>query len=205
MFLSTLSASIVALGLIAGIAGFGDAFFVFALVILPVVLFVGIGTWLRMGASNYHDAIAVAGMNRIRAAYLEIAPDLEPYFVMGVHDDPPGIGLTMAVPPGTPIVVHLIAGTPSLVVVLNGIIAGAIASLVALRTMAPATAALVLIGLLVAVLAIGLQVRVASRNIRRGQRALRPMFPTPGVTPDPDALLGSRIPYGPSPDDVAPR
>ena len=40
-----------------------------------------------MGATNYHDAITVIGMNRIRGAYLEIAPDLEPYFVMGVHDD----------------------------------------------------------------------------------------------------------------------
>ena len=92
MYLSTLSGSIVALGLIGGVDGFDDAFFVVALVVLPVVLFVGIGTWLRMGATNYHDAIAVAGMNRIRGAYLEIAPDLEPYFVMGVHDDARGIG-----------------------------------------------------------------------------------------------------------------
>jgi hypothetical protein len=50
MFLSTLSASIVALGLIAGVSRFGDAFMVFALVILPIDLFIGLGTWLRMGA-----------------------------------------------------------------------------------------------------------------------------------------------------------
>ena len=205
MFLSTLSASIVALGLIAGIAGFGDAFFVFALVILPVVLFVGLGTWLRMGASNYHDAIAVAGMNRIRAGYLEIAPDLGPYFVMGVHDDAPGIGRTMAVPPGTPTLVHLIAGTPSLVVVLNGVVAGAIAALVALRTAAPSTTALVLIGLLVAVLVTGLQVRVAARNIQRGQRALRPMFPTPGASGEVGGVLDLRIPYAGNPDDSSSR
>ena len=61
-------------------------------VVLPVALFVGIGTWIRMGAANYHDAMTVVGMNRIRGAYLEIAPDLEPYFVMGVHDDARGIG-----------------------------------------------------------------------------------------------------------------
>ena len=90
MYLSTLSGAIVALSLIGGVDGFHDAFFVVALVVLPVMLFVGIGTWLRMGATNYHDAITVIGMNRIRAAYLEIAPDLEPYFVMGVHDDAAG-------------------------------------------------------------------------------------------------------------------
>src|SRR5689334_15311582 len=52
MYLSTLSAAMVALGLLAGVSGFGDAFFAFAFVILPVVLFVGTGTWIRMGASN---------------------------------------------------------------------------------------------------------------------------------------------------------
>src|SRR5256885_16653217 len=57
MYLSTLSGSIVALGLIGGVDGFGIPFFTFALVLLPVVLFVGIGTWIRMGASNYHDAM----------------------------------------------------------------------------------------------------------------------------------------------------
>ena len=81
MYLSTLSGSMVALGLIGGVDGFGTPFFTFALVLLPVVLFVGVGTWIRMGVSNYHDAMTIFGMNRIRGAYLEIAPDLAPYFV----------------------------------------------------------------------------------------------------------------------------
>src|SRR6266550_14078 len=82
MFLSTLSGAIVALSLIGGVDGFRESFRNVALVVLPVVLFVGLGTWLRMAAANYHDAITVFGMNRIRAAYLEIAPELAPYFVM---------------------------------------------------------------------------------------------------------------------------
>jgi hypothetical protein len=179
MFLATLSGSIVALGLIAGIAGFDDAFFVFALVILPVDLFVGIGTWFRMAASNYHDAIAIAGMNRIRAGYLQIAPDLEPYFVMGVHDDAPGIGRTMAVPPGTPAVVHLIAGTPTIVMVLNGVLAGAIVAIVLIRTIALSPVPTVAGAAIAAALVIALEFQVARRNIRRGRQALEPMFPTP--------------------------
>jgi hypothetical protein len=193
MFLSVLSASIVALGLIAGIAGFGDAFFAFALVILPVDLFVGIGTWLRMGASNYHDAVAVSGMNRIRAAYLEIAPELEPYFVMGVHDDPAGIGITMAVPPGTAQLVHLIAGTPTLVIVLNAVLAGAIAALLALRTTATPIEVIVLLAFVVAVAVLAAQLQVARRNIRRGQAAVQPMFPTPQRPQDGPDVLGSRL------------
>lgn len=204
MFLSTLSGSIVALSLIGGVDGFHDAFFAVALIVLPIVLFVGLGTWLRMGATNYHDAIAVAGMNRIRAAYLEIAPDLEPYFVMGVHDDPRGIGITMAVPPGTPAFVHLIAGTPTLVVVLNSVIAGAIAALVVLRAAAPGLPMTVAVAVVVAAVALAVQTRVAARNIRRGQRALRPMFPTPGATDDLGNVFTERIPYAQRPDEQQP-
>ena len=181
MFLATLSGSIVALSLIGGVDGFNAPFFVVALVVLPVDLFVGISTWLRMGSANYHDAITVAGMNRIRAAYLEIAPDLAPYFVMGVHDDAPGIGVTMAVPPGTAPFVHLISGTPTLVMVLNAIVAGAIAAVAALRF--AGTEALVTILLAVAVAAIVLAAELGSarRKIVRSQQALVPMFPTPAT------------------------
>ena len=181
MYLSTLSGAIVALSLIGGVDGFHDAFFVVALVVLPVVLFVGVGTWLRMGATNYHDAIAVVGMNRIRAAYLEIAPDLEPYFVMGVHDDAAGVGITMAVPPGTSPIVHLIAGTPTLVMVLNGVVSGAIASLALMRFAQAGDAVVVAAGLAVALVVYGLEVRSARWKIRRAQEALVPMFPTPSA------------------------
>jgi hypothetical protein len=179
MYLSTLSGSLVALGLIGGVDGFKDAFYVVALIVLPVVLFVGIGTWLRMGATNYHDAITVFGMNRIRAAYLEIAPDLAPYFVMGVHDDPAGIGITMAVPPGTPAVVHLIAGTPTLVMVLNGIVSGAIAAVAVLRGLGGAGIVALATALVVSVAVIVFQLAAARRNIQRLQRLVQPMFPTP--------------------------
>ena len=186
MFLSTLSGSMVALGLIAGVDGFGDAFYVFALVILPVVLFIGFGTWERMGAANYHDAMTVFGMNRIRGAYLEIAPELRPYFVMGTHDDPAGIGVTMGVPPGTPPIVHLLASTPFLVVVINSVLAGAIAAIAAGRFGHPDPLTVVVIGLAAAVIVFALQMRAARQRVRTGQGAIEPMFPSPG-TPRPPA------------------
>ena len=43
------------------------------------------------------------------------------------------IGITMGVPPGTPMIAHLIASTPFLIVVLNAVVAGAIAALVLVR------------------------------------------------------------------------
>jgi hypothetical protein len=132
-----------------------------------------------MGASNYHDAITVAGMNRIRAAYIEIAPDLAPYFVMGVHDDAPGIGTTMAVPPGTSTIVHMIAGTPTLVMVLNAIVAGAIVAIAAFRFANSSAPVTVLLAVAVAGIFVAAEMGSARRKIARSQRALEPMFPTP--------------------------
>src|SRR5436189_629619 len=74
MFLTTLTGAIVALALVAQASAFGDGFTLFALVILPVVLFIGVATYIRLGTSNYHEGLCVIGMNRIRAAYLELAP-----------------------------------------------------------------------------------------------------------------------------------
>ncbi len=92
VFLTTLTGAIMALALVAQASAFGEGFTLFALVILPVVLFIGVATYIRLAASNYHEAMCVIGMNRIRAAYLQLAPELERYFVMSAHDDFRGIG-----------------------------------------------------------------------------------------------------------------
>jgi len=125
----------------------------------------------------------VFGMNRIRGAYLEIAPELEAYFVMGVHDDPRGIGITMGVPPGTPPLAHLVASTPFLIVVLNAVVAGAIAALVLVRFVAPGAAGAVIGALIAAALVLLLQMAWARARIRQGQSFVRPMFPTPPDRP----------------------
>jgi hypothetical protein len=187
MYLSTLSASIVTLGLIGGIDGFNTAFFAFAFVILPVDLFVGIGAWMRIAASNYHDAQTILGMNRIRAAYLEIAPELRPYFVMGTHDDMAGVTITMAVPPGTPPLLHLMASTPFLIVILNAVIAGAIGALIVVRVMSAELGPALAGGLLAAAAVLIGEMRFARRNIRIVQGSVRPIFPTTAGDPRVDA------------------
>jgi hypothetical protein len=180
MFLATLSGAIVALALVAQASAFGDGFTLFALVILPVVLFIGVGTFIRLGSSNYHEAQCVIGMNRIRAAYLELAPDLERYFVMSAHDDFRGIAITMGVQPGgiAMWLGQILAGTQTVVMILNSVLAGAIAAIAALRTgAAPLTALGVgAIGFLVGV---ALQAEYSRQSISRSRGTHRPLFPTP--------------------------
>ena len=179
MFLSTLTGAIVALALVAQASEFGDGFTLFALVILPVVLFIGVTTLVRLSASNYHDAMCVVGMNRIRAAYLELAPDLERYFVMSAHDDIRGIGITRAARLGGDKIplVYMLAAAPMVVSVLNSVIAGIIAAIAALRIGAATSTALV-VGAIGFIVAIALQSWYAQSNIANARASYRPLFPS---------------------------
>ena len=183
MFLSTLSGAIVALALIAQATEFGGEFALFALVILPVVLFIGLTTFLRMGASNYYDALCVVGMNRIRHAYMQITPEVEPYLVMGTHDDNEGLQLSMGTAPGTNFVIDIIISTPFVVCVINSVIAGVIATLLAEQLGLPTAAAVVLAVVAVA-LVFGIQAWLATRGIAAAVASYKPKFPAPAPAED---------------------
>lgn len=184
MFLSTLSFAVVALALVAQASGFGDSFRLFALAILPVVLFLGIGTLLRLDSCNYQELLCVAGMNRIRALYLELSPDLERAFVMGADDDWPGIMRTMAVVPGRSNLVNHLAATPVQVAVLDAVLVAAIASLLALQL---GTASQVAFGAGVVGFVAGLTLLLwlTQRTMAAANRSYHPRFPAaPAAGPE---------------------
>jgi hypothetical protein len=87
MFLALLSASLLVLGLIATATGFSEAFLMVAALILAIDLFVGFATLGRIAAASYEDLRYLQGMNRIRHAYHEMVPGLEPYFITSGYDD----------------------------------------------------------------------------------------------------------------------
>lgn len=87
MFLALLSASLLVLGLIATATGFSEAFLVVAALILGLDLFVGLATLGRISAASNEDLQYLQGMNRLRHAYHEIVPGLEPYFITSKYDD----------------------------------------------------------------------------------------------------------------------
>jgi hypothetical protein len=91
MFLSLLTGAVVSLALVAQATDFGEGFVLFAILILPVVLFVGLATYVRLLEINNEDYVWVRGMNRLRGAYLEIDEGLAPYFITGTTEDAAGI------------------------------------------------------------------------------------------------------------------
>ena len=176
MYLTALSGAIVALALVSQATGFGRNFFLFGLAILPVVLFIGAATFVRLAAANYHDAWCIVGMNRIRAAYLETVPDVARFLVTSPHDDIPGVGISAGQEP-TRSLIQFLAATPAVVAILNAVVAAAIGSFLAGALELGATVALA-IGAAAFTVVLGGHARVAARGIARAQAALAPMFPS---------------------------
>ncbi|GAA1773849.1 hypothetical protein [Agromyces lapidis] len=94
IFLTLVSAGLVTLGVLGNATGFRGWFGVAALGILALLVLLGAITQLRVFNSATEDLAYVLAMNRLRGAYLDLDPGLEPYFLMGTSDDEAGIGTT---------------------------------------------------------------------------------------------------------------
>src|SRR5438552_17048588 len=90
IFLTILSGAMIALALVAQVSRFGPAFIAIAIPLLSVVVFTGVSTIGRLMQLNGDDFRWVIGLNRLRHAYLELLPVLEPYFHAGLSYDSVG-------------------------------------------------------------------------------------------------------------------
>jgi hypothetical protein len=100
LFLSAVSTSLIALAFVGGMShsstGLGQAFYVFGLVLLPSLLFLGLVTFERVLQSAIEDAVYARGSNRIRHLYADLAPEMRPYFILSIHDDETAVMANMA-------------------------------------------------------------------------------------------------------------
>ncbi len=97
IFLAILSGAVITLALVAQADHFGPTFIAIAIFLLAVVLFTGFATISRLNMLNRDDYRWVVGMNRLRHAYLEIHPELEPHFIASPYDDLHGTLQTLGI------------------------------------------------------------------------------------------------------------
>jgi MFS family permease len=182
MFLAVLSGAVIALALIAQADRFGPTFVVVAIFMLTVVFFVGVATVRRLLMLNLDDYRWVLGMNRLRHAYLELHPELEPYFITSQFDDLQGnlqtLGLAPATAPLLGTIFHGFVTLPGMLGVVVAAVGAAIAGLVAFGFGAPTYAVLLagaigFAGVLAFILISG------NRSYRRYGPSVEPRFPTP--------------------------
>jgi hypothetical protein len=185
MFLTFLSASLVALALLGQGMGFDRDFLLFAAVILAFDLFIGLATLGRVASASNDDLRCVGGMNRIRHAYLEIAPGLEPYFITSRYDDVRGILSTYGEPTGEHPslflgLVHGLTTTDGMVSMITTGIAAVLATVVGLL-MGAAPNLAIGVGLGTFIASQFVMSAIGYRNFSQFGARLDPHFPTPPV------------------------
>ena len=130
-FLMLVSSSIVSLALIGQVTRFDGRFIAFALVLLGALVVIGTLAQMRVGNASIEDLANVIGMNRLRAAYLELDPAMERYLVTSAHDDDKGVWQTynhLIGPNQTP---NVLASSGTFITFVTSGLAGAFAGIVA--------------------------------------------------------------------------
>ena len=82
IYLAALSGNLIALAFVGQMSRLGAAFYAFALILLPVLAFVGVVTFLRLVQSSIEDIAYAHRIALLRSFYVRVSPELEPYLVV---------------------------------------------------------------------------------------------------------------------------
>jgi len=182
MFLTFLSATLVALGLISTGTGFSAEFLGVVAVVFALDLFIGVATLVRVADATAEDVRYLQGMNRLRYAYHEMVPGLDRYFTSGHHDDAQGIFPVYGAetePTSRRAIAHVFTTTLGMVGVIDAAVGAALVGdvllLLGVGTVPVLTAAVVtfVAGVVAAIV-------YMFRHMGRTIASLQPVFPTPG-------------------------
>ena len=178
IFLGVLSAAGVALGFAAQ-SDLGTLT-TFAIVIVPLALLLGLGTFVRTVELQRESIVYITGLNRIRHFFQESVPASKPYFVLPGHDDEAalfrsqGTGMPLR-RPRTWLVIALVQ-MQGIVAVVCGLLAAVTAWLLT-AGVAPGGAWLVAVASFAATVVI--LFGYWSRSLAGLRAAIRPISPTP--------------------------
>lgn len=181
MFIAALTGSVVSLALVAQATDFGDGFVAFALVLLPVVFFLGVATVVRLYQVNWEDTLWVQGINRIRNAYHDLAPELEPYFVTSRYDDHLGVLRSALGRREMPPRFQVFVAVPGVVALIDSVVAGAVVAIAGLGLGAGMAGCLAL-GVLGFAVSLAGFAAFARRGVGRLLRMVEIRFATPDGT-----------------------
>jgi len=179
LFLGTVSSAVVALAFIGQVSGIGTAFYVFGLVLMPTLFFLGIVTFARVLQTGIEDITYALGTNRIRHFYVELIPPISPYFILSAHDDRVGTAENIDFMTSR---WQMFLTTAGMVGVINSVIAGVFAGLLASLPLDRSLAAGVGVGMVVFVLSAAIHHRLQRMAWDRMGR-LAALFPREPESP----------------------
>ncbi len=136
MFLTFLSATLVALGFVSQGGMAAQDFLIVAVGLLALDFVIGLATLGRISSASAEEFRALQGMNRIRHAYLEMAPAVAAYFSTSSTDDLPAVLNIYGTPSGElsglGSVLHGLTTAPGMVGIICSAVGGALVGAVAL-------------------------------------------------------------------------
>ena len=185
MFLTVLSASLVALGFVYQGAGSGPDFPMIAIAILALDLFIGIATLGRLISATTEEMTALQATARIRHAYLEMVPAIAPYISTSTTDDLQSVlaayGTSASRNRASALltIAHGLTTMPGMIAVIDATIAGGLAAAVATAVGADTRLA-VLAGITAGVVAMLILFGVQASVFTAQGRSFVARFPAPG-------------------------
>jgi hypothetical protein len=155
LFVGAVSSGLIALAFVGQLSHLGTAFYVFSLVVLPTLLFMGLLTFERVLQSGSADFMYASGINRIRLLYLEYAPQMQPYIILPPYFEREG---TLAREAMHPLWVQVFLSAASMIAVINSVLAGSFVGLLLAAFTFPLWAA-TSVGVVAFLVSVGLQQR----------------------------------------------
>jgi hypothetical protein len=127
IYLAALSSSLIALAFIGQMSELGEAFFAFALILLPVLAYIGVVTFLRLVQSSIEELAFAHRIASLRDFYLRLLPELAAHLVVvGAR----GLSAPLDARTLAPSAWQLTLTTAGMVAVVNSVVVATCAGLV---------------------------------------------------------------------------
>jgi hypothetical protein len=186
MFLSFLSATLIVIGFLIGTQGLSPGIVPVIAVLLIADLFIGAATVGRLIHASAEELHCLRGMNRVRNAYREMVPGLEPYFITRFHDDARGVLSTYGGPAQEASVVsnvvHGLTTAVGMIATIDVMVLGALCALVAVGSGASHETA-VIVGVVGFIVGLVVFAFAGMRIVLGYERRATSNFPSPDDPP----------------------
>ncbi len=175
LYVRSLSASLVALGLLGQGEQRSHSFGVFVLIVLPTLYVLGTFTFVRVAQCSVEDIVYGRAINRIRNYYRETAGNQSRYFALGAHDDVGGVAANMGITRPSRLQLYLILA--GMVEVLNGVVGGSAVAF-GVDALGLPTAAAALVGVVMGIASVALSQHWQHRLHDRAMDQSEVLFPS---------------------------
>jgi hypothetical protein len=177
LYMGSVSSTLIALGFLGQISDIGDAFDVFAMVVLPTLFALGAFTFVRTVESSVEDVLYGRAINRIRAYYLQLAGSESRWFVMQGHDDPRGVLANMGI--ARPSRWQLYFTVSTMVATVNSVVGGSAVAIFVGRLLDAPLGVAAAVGGVAAVISFAVHWRWDRILHQRQGGVVESLFPTP--------------------------